>query len=498
MALSFNGVKERVKWGVRRKNWILVVGAAFVILILVLSGSLNRRRELDLGVSPPELMHVAEPVMGTRWSVVSTMLQADRGQLQSFLEAEAEDWSYVEKGRELEVPFGEAESDLEVILDGKPQVDLKTGLMVLEVPLRVVSRVHWEGELFGLNPSMTEKVEGALVARVFLRPRFTFQWLLETHARVEFDWTREPAVELLGYRVSLKKWISPVLDDWLRENAGRFDEEINEELRLGERASEEWEKLGEPFELRSDPGLWLSIEPLAVHIPPPDIEEGYFRARILIPLGLRLISGEKPASTDPGPLPPLKTDTPRMDGLNLAVPILLRYEDLESEAKRHFTGWESSVEEDGVLRVEDVSLQGGGGELLVGLDLTGRKGKIEFSGRVYLRGSPTYDAETGLVSIGDLCFDVITEDRLSQVASWLLKPYFVDNFREKLVFSVETLLAEARNDLEEDWKEQRLDKNFVLRGSILGLRLTRVFPAMEGLMLEVEATGQATLDFEPE
>lgn len=480
-----------------RKKWIL--GTALMLVLLGLSVFyMNRLRTVDLGSGQPEMAPVIEPVMEARMSLISTTLQADRERLQSFLEVEAEDWSYAEKGRDLDVPFGEAKGDLVVVLDGKPKVDLKTGLIVFEVPLRFMSRVHWEGEIFGLRPSLSEDLEGALRARIFMRPRFTPQWLLETHSRVEFEWTREPAVELLGYRVSLKPWISPVLEDWLRENAERIDVEINEELRLGERAAEGWERLGEPLELRADPGLWLSIEPLAVHIPPPEIEEGLFRTRILVPLNLRLVSGQRPAFTDPGPLPPLATDTPRIDGLNLAVPVLLRYEDFETEARRHFAGWETPVGDDGSLKVEDVSVEGGGGELLVGLDLSGRKGRVGLGGRVYLRGSPVYDPETGLIRIDDLRFDTVTEGRLSRVASWLLKPFFLDNFGQKLVFSVGELLVEARNDLEEDWKEHRLDRNLVLHGSILDLRLKRVFPATGGLMLEVEATGQATLDFEPQ
>lgn len=478
-----------------RKIIIPVVFLIFIILALGLW--FMGGREIRLDSEKPELSPAIEPVMSARLSLVSTTLQADRERLQDFLESETDDWSYTEKGKELEVPFGEARGDLVVVLDGKPRVDLKKGLMLLEVPLRFRSRIHWEGEILGLKPSLTEEPEGALVARIFMRPRFTSQWLLETNARVEFSWTKEPAVELLGYRLSLKKWLSPVLEDWLKANADRIDVEVNEELRLAERAAEEWKKLAEPFELRSDPGLWLSITPLAVHIPPPEIEEGVFMTKVLIPLNLMLVSGKRPVPIDPGPLPPLETDMPRMEGLNLAVPVLLRYEDLEAEAKRQFKGWEYSLG-DGALRVEEVSLQGGGGELLVGLDLVGQKGRIRLGGRVYLTGSPVYDPETGMVAIEGLHFDARTENRLSQMASWLLKPFFTENLRQKLVFSVSEVLSEARNDIEEDWKEQRLDENLVLRGSILDLRLIRLFPAREGLMLEVEATGQAILDFEPE
>lgn len=483
-----------------RKKWVLFWGGLGLLLILSsIAIFVNGPGEMDLGISQPEIGPAIEPVLSARWSLVSTTLQVDRERLQGFLESETKNWSYVDKGRNLEVPFGEARGDLVVSLNGLPRVDLKDGLMVLEVPLRFTSRIHWEGELLGLNPSLTENPEGALMARIIMRPRFTPQWLLETHARVEIRWVREPAVELLGYRVSLKKWIAPALEEWLKENSDRMDAEINEELRLAERANEEWKKLGDPFELRVDPGLWLSIVPLAVHIPPPEIEDGRFTIKILVPAKLGIASGQRPIAIDPGPLPLLETDMPRMEGLNLAVPVLLRYEDLESEARRQFTGWEASIgEEDGVLRVENVSLQGGGGELLAGLDVSGRKGKIRLGGRIYLRGTPVYDPETSLITIDDLRFDTKTEGRLSQVASWLLKPFFVDTFREKLVFPVRELLVEVRSDIEEDWKEQRLNENLVLHGSILDLRLTRLFPAADGLMLEVEATGQATLDFEPD
>lgn len=470
-----------------------------IILLLIIAGSVfffTQPRRVDLGAAAPETGSVAEPVMEPRWSLVSTRLRAEREELQSFLEGEAGDWSYSEERRGIEVPFGRAWGDLEVVPSGIPLLDLRTGIMILEVPLQFRARVHWEGEILGLTPSLSEDFEGALLARVLLRPRFTPQWRLQTNARIEFEWTQEPSVELLGYRISLRRWIDPALEKWLGENTDRIDTEVNEELRLAERAAEEWRNLARPVELRSDPGLWLSIRPLAVHIPVPSIDSSGFEARVMIPLSLRLVSGEEPPAVDPGPLPALETEAPRMDGLNLAVPVLLHYADLEREARRHFEDSPILFGDGGILEVRDVSLRGGGGELLAGFDVGGRMGRLRLEGTVYLRGRPRLDPESGVIRIEDLRFDTVTRDRLSSVAAWLLEPLFLERFAEGLVFPVERDLAEARQELEEDFRERRLDDNLVLRGSILRLGLTRIFPVADGLVLEVEASGHAELDFE--
>ncbi len=469
---------------------ILLVG---IMLMFVL-----RNLKIFLEPERPSIPPVVEPVMEQRWSVISLPLRASRSELEKFLKKESLKWEYAEKNHSIEVPYGDAWGDLHVTLEGEPSLELSRGLITLEIPLRFKAGVHWEGDLFGLRPSLKEDLDGAVLARVFLRPRFTAEWQLQTHARIEFQWIREPELLFLGHRLALSRWIDPLLNDWLQVNTRRIDEAINEELQLRKRAEREWQKLARPLSLRREPDLWLSIRPLAVHIPKPDIDENGFEARIMIPMNLRLVSGSIPEALSLGPLPSLELGAPQVDGLNLAVPVLLRYGDLEEEARRHLSGYPISLGERGELEVRDIAIRGGGGEILVSLDLKGSKGGVRLEGTVFLRGRPRFDSATSNVYIEDLRFDVMTRNYLSEVASWLLEPIFLERWAKGLMFPIKDLINEVKRDLQKDFRYRRVDENLVLRGSIIDLKLTQIYPASQGLLLEVAASGRAGLNFEQE
>jgi hypothetical protein len=147
----------------------------------------------------------------------------------------------------------------------------------------------------------------------------------------------------------------------------------------------------------------------------------------------------------------------------------------------------------GTLTVRRIRAFGvGGGQLAVGIDFRGTA-----SGRVWLIGTPHYDAATGIISVPDLDFDATSAGMLVQGVAWLKG----DAIREFLRAQTQVPAGDLMKTIQEmAIKEMNRDlaPGVHLTADITASEPAGILVRADGLIIRARATGSARLDLGPE
>jgi hypothetical protein len=135
---------------------------------------------------------------------------------------------------------------------------------------------------------------------------------------------------------------------------------------------------------------------------------------------------------------------------------------------------------------------GGAGKIILGIELGGRA-----EGRVYVVGTPTYDAATDMISFPDLALDVNTEDYIDSTIGWFAAGPFLGFLRERARFPASTLLDMAKRLANEE-VDRKLADGVWLRGQIGHTRPVSVRAFPDGIRVSAFAAAELSLDLSVE
>jgi hypothetical protein len=149
------------------------------------------------------------------------------------------------------------------------------------------------------------------------------------------------------------------------------------------------------------------------------------------------------------------------------------------------------------VTVNDAAIMPAGGQLVLMLDINGKTKAGMFTkkiaGKVYLRGTPYYDAQTASIKVRDVDYDLDTKDKLLSTASWLAKDKFKEMIQQQVNIPVQGELENARRMLQATLDKQgRVHESVLLRGSINDIVPDNIYLTQEGIKAVVNAKGTLT------
>src|SRR5688500_11918097 len=146
----------------------------------------------------------------------------------------------------------------------------------------------------------------------------------------------------------------------------------------------------------------------------------------------------------------------------------------------------------GTLTVRKVTVFGvGGGRVAVGVDFTGTA-----RGRIWLLGTPRYEAATGLISVPDLDFDATSAGMLVQSVAWLKGPAIREFLREQTKVPAGNLMKEIQ-DMAVKEMNTELARGVRLQATIAASEPAGILVQADRLVLRARATGAARLELAP-
>jgi hypothetical protein len=200
----------------------------------------------------------------------------------------------------------------------------------------------------------------------------------------------------------------------------------------------------------------------------------------------QIISGRRPPDGKTA-LPSLERE-PGIDSVLVYMEGLLRYavanrilaEQLTGRSVR--MGWRR-------VRIDRVqAMHGGAGRVILAIDLRGRA-----RGRVYVVGTPTYDATTDLITIPDLAFDVNSESHIDRTLGWFASGPFLGRIRDNVKIPATALLDLAVRLANEEI-ERELEDGVWLRGDVGSARTVQVHATRDGIVARALGAGRLRLD----
>ncbi len=370
--------------------------------------------------------------------------------------------------------------------------------LIIEIPLKVWAKGRWQWNACELCKSLqkTEETEFDLVVRTESRLQVLPNYQLKSTTTGDFVWgAQKPSLSLGPLKINLAPFIEPELKAQLNPMLQRLDKELQQKVNLQTYLTDAWRQLQQPYLLHEGYKTWLTLVPQGVRLTPLELQNNQLSLQVGIDALLSVVTGQKPTATPPLPLPafsPTRT-LPQEAQIQINSDVSFAYLTamLQQELNQKTFTFEDGKQQ---LTIHDVALTGAGSQFLLALDASGhaKTGLFtkKFQGKIYLKGTPYYDAPTQSLKVRDLAYDVQTQDQLVNAANWLLGNKFKAQLQQQMVFSVKDQLTATRQALQSGLSQTRLHEQVVLRGSHFTFDADTLFLTPTGVRALFVASGK--------
>jgi hypothetical protein len=354
--------------------------------------------------------------------------------------------------------------------------------------------------------------------RAAIDARVTFQvgadWSVNPEIELHYRWLDAPSTRVFGIDVGLRRQADRALQPRLDQLEQRWAESIKQKLNLRVRAEQGWARLQQPIVLSSDPPLWLQVDPGSIYWQPPRTNDETLQLLLGVKAKLQLVHGPAPEARKATALPELSLQAPDDPQLLLNLDVQAQYQSMTQSLQTALGGKSRTLDYSGgsaTVHFEEFQIYPSAPDLVLGARLRVEGlGFRDSRGWVYLRGRPSFDAQTQTLSIANIDFVGVTDNPLLQAASELLR----DQIREQLAAAAQMDLSDRLEQVQEtaqsqlnQWVERavaiddaaadttnKLAQRLHLQASISDLQLLDLAPGDEALMLRVSLAGKLALE----
>lgn len=243
-----------------------------------------------------------------------------------------------------------------------------------------------------------------------------------------------------------------------------------------------WDELSKSYSLY-DQG-WMQINPQQIQINNLYAKDD----SLFIYLGLKAkprVSFEKPQDYN-RPMPNMGGMS-RMDGFNIFVDAELNYDSLTRIMNSQIAGRSFDFKKGPVNKkfvIKRAELYGSGNErLIIRVDFTGTN-----DGTVYLTGKPAYNAETRILEITDMDFDIRTKNALLSTADWLFNRRIVNEISRQTRFNLSDYIDSAKTMINTQMNREWYPGVYS-EGAVNDIRIIGIYPFPGALHIRSNAKG---------
>ncbi len=233
---------------------------------------------------------------------------------------------------------------------------------------------------------------------------------------------------------------------------------------------------------------WLQMNPQRIRINNLYAKDD----SLYVNLGLAarpVVSFEKP-STELTKVPNMG-ELGRQRGFGIFLDATLNYDSLSSLINAQLVNKEFDFNKGPVKKkfvIKDVKLSGAGNEkLIIKIDFAGTD-----NGTLYLTGKPVYSAETQILEVKNIDFDIYSKDALLKTAEWLFSRRIINEVAKQTRFELATFIDSAKTQINQQLNRE-LIKGVSSKGKIDDIRLIGIYPLGKALVIRSNCSGELAI-----
>lgn len=367
--------------------------------------------------------------------------------------------------------------------------DARDSLLFYTVPLKVWGEKSYQ--VLGLSGAQATEFQINLkfMTHVGIDP----DWRINTQTiSAGFDWVTKPKIKIAGIDIPVTGIISRQINENLEKFSKAIDDNIRGNFVIKPYIVQAWNLIREPRLLSEEYRTWLVVTPNDIIMTPFHVANGKISANLGVRGFTQTLTGEKPTIKPAVDVPNLMITNDVPDGFQVGLIGVVPYEEASKFASTQFVGKTFDFKE-GKYKIEvtSVAIYGQNDKLVI---KAGLKGSI--NGVIYLKGIPYYDAQTRMLSLKNMDYDLNTRSVLVQTANWLLQARFVKQIEQQFVFPVGPQIEEAQKAIRQQLNSRKVAKGVNFGGRLEALDPDQVYLTPTSLVALIVAKGRIEVKIE--
>jgi len=327
---------------------------------------------------------------------------------------------------------------------------------------------------YGADAHMRMKVEARSEVR------WTSDWVVHTNTQFADPQFGEPC-----RLSSIDLDVSDLLSDWLSERlpslATAIDQTFLHQVEAKKRAQIIWESLQKPMQLNA--GTWWMYRPKDPRAGSLTFDhDKSVRTIVSMAFDPMIVVGARP-HVDTRPLPPLQTGPTAQEGFQLAVPLLVPYEELNDRLAREVVGQEIILPVGAKIRITGIRTYGSGTNLICEVRVTGG-----VSGKLYLQGTPALAPDGKMLVFHHFNFTVETSNVLVRLTNRLMYNTIRDKIFPYTKIDIADRIELLRRRIERHMNRE-LSSGMWIQGEATKLAARSVYPVRGGIEMQLVIDG---------
>lgn len=371
-------------------------------------------------------------------------------------------------------------------------------VLKLSMPVRTTVRAENIGKII-----KRETATGAVDVNARVTLGLAPDWTPRAKIDADYAWTDKIGIDFLGQRITFADKVDPELRKVLAKLERTLPAKLDR-VQAKREVAKIWAKGFTSVRAKSDPLIWARFTPERIGFGGYSVRDGQLLVSFAAQARTETIFGERPKDPPVTPLPNLMRGLPP-GGINVHVPVLVRYDVLEKAALRELQfGDYRSLELKGGARVDaeyhDVTIYGTPDRRVavgVGMTVKAVSGAVTTKGKVWFTARPAIDIDKRVVGIADL---VVSGQTDSKAFNLLLDAVNRTALRERMTRAVRYNFAkdyEAGLRKADAWLEEQPFEGFVFKGELAGAQVRRLRIAPDGFLVEADAQATAAMTYNP-
>jgi uncharacterized protein DUF4403 len=267
-------------------------------------------------------------------------------------------------------------------------------------------------------------------------------------------------------------------------------QKINDLIPLKTQVAKVWNTAQKPILLDKNYNAWLKLTPLEVMLYPLYAQNNRVKLSVGISTVAELVVGTEPIVQPLRPLPNLKLVNTFDKTFRIALNADLFYKDLRAIAAPKLLNKRFDYDGKSIV-IKDFDLYGNGDKIIVKLQTQG-----SLDGVFYLTAKPVFNPQTNIFSVGDVDFDMQTQDLLLQSADWFLHGSIRSVIQEKLNMNLTKQLEQSRQMAGNALARIQLKDNLFLKCEIKNQKFNDVIVQQDKIFIQVYTEGESAILFQ--
>jgi hypothetical protein len=348
--------------------------------------------------------------------------------------------------------------------------------------------------LSGLSIEKNLELNMLLKGKIKIEPQNNYE--IKTKTKLSYSWINDPKLDFGYVKIPIKFLLDQVIKREIEEIEGKIDFELKKQLNFNKIISETIKKLSQPIAIDKENKaiLLTTVHSIALAQIHGNKLKLNTTAEFNTTFDLIVDTSSIKASTKKIELPKLQVNANVSPKFQLHVAPKISYNYINNELSKQFSN-KDNVFENGkyIAQIKKINLSSLGEEISIQMLLHVKNTKSifkkNFKGEIYVIGKPIWNNATEKLQFSNVRFDVKSKDLLVKSASWFLKSDIIKQI-EAYQVDVKPEIIKAKNQINQAFKQIKLNDNFSISAGVDEIKLIELFPTEKNISIHLESKGK--------